>query len=389
MHDMLPTFLLQHNGLKLSHTTLQRNALRVTRQALSPNHLSLPLWSIHLELCLRGGQAHGASSCTSLSHQGIVLMMESMWLTSPSNTPQSMMPWTPSYTWVTMPSWQRLMLRVLSRLYPVHATDHHHLLGYQWQGRYYYDRVLPFCLRSAPYIFNCLAEAIEWLMRQQGARQVHHYLDDFFVAGSPHSSECARYLHRLTSLCAYLNIPIILDSAALEARLPATKLSDIKTASSRWIHRSQCSKSDLLSLIGTLSFATKVVHAGRTFLRRMIDLSTTVPHRRDIILLNEGFRLDLQWWDSLYHPMVRSQFFFLLPHWTPAPDLHLYTDSFSEIGFGAYLNGEWFHGRWPPDQLHYSIQYKELYPIVVAAQVWGRRWTTLKVTFSTVIIKLL
>ena len=158
------------------------------------------------------------------------------------------------------------------------------------------------------------------------------------------------------------------------------KLSDIKTASSRWIHRSQCSKSDLLSLIGTLSFATKVVHAGRTFLRRMIDLSTTVPHRRDIILLNEGFRLDLQWWTAFTTPWS-GRSFFLLPHWTPAPDLHLYTDSFSEIGFGAYLNGEWFHGRWPPDQLHYSIQYKELYPIVVAAQVWGRRWTTLKVRF--------
>ena len=135
-----------------------------------------------------------------------------------------------------------------------------------------------------------------------------------------------------------------------------------------------------LSLIGTSSFATKVVHGGRTFLCQMIDLSTTVPHRRDIISLNEGFQLDLQWWTAFTTPWA-GRSFFLLPHWTPAPDLYLYTDSSSEIGFGAYLNGEWFHGHWPPDQLHYSIQYKEFYPIVLAALVWGHRWTTLKVRF--------
>ena len=79
------------------------------------------------------------------------------------------------------------------RLCPIHPADHH-LLGYQWQGRYYYDGVLHFGLRSAPYIFNCLADAIEWLVRQRGITQVHHYLADFFIAGSPRTPECARHL---------------------------------------------------------------------------------------------------------------------------------------------------------------------------------------------------
>ena len=69
-------------------------------------------------------------------------------------------------------------------LCPVHPSDHH-LLGMRWREQYFFDPVLPFGLRSAPFIFNCLAEAIEWSARQGGATQVLHYLDNIFVAGTP------------------------------------------------------------------------------------------------------------------------------------------------------------------------------------------------------------
>ena len=93
------------------------------------------------------------------------------------------------------------------RLCPVHPSDHH-LLGMRWRGQYFFDRVLPFGLRSAPFIFNCLAEAIEWSARQGGATQALHYLDDFFVTGAPGSDQCARHLHTLTSLCDHLGVPL-------------------------------------------------------------------------------------------------------------------------------------------------------------------------------------
>ena len=280
------------------------------------------------------------------------------------------------------------------RLCPVRPSEHH-LLGMQWQGQYYFDRVLPFGLRSAPFIFNSLAQAVEWLARDRGVEHVHHYLDDFFVAGAPASDECQHHLSTLTSLCGALGIPlaedklagptteleylgILLDSAALEARLPGDKLQDIRTALDQWSSQTVCRKRDLLSLIGTLSFAAKVVPAGRTFLRRMIDLGTTVPRLLDPIHLDEGFRLDIHWWRAFTLPWT-GRSFFLLPHWTPAPDLELYTDSAGSVGFGAYCGGDWFQGHWPPELADRSIQFKELYPIVLAATVWGHRWTTLKI----------
>ena len=282
------------------------------------------------------------------------------------------------------------------RLCPIHPSDYH-LLGSQWQGQFFHERVLPFGLRSAPYIFNCLAVAIEWLAHQQGVQQIQHYLDDFFLVGAPHSAECATHLGLFTSLCKYLNIPlaedkqvgptteleylgILLDSSALEARLPPDKLSDLKTAIASWLPRRECSKQELLSLIGTLSFAAKVVPAGRTFLRRAIDLSATVPRLRDTITLNDGFHLDMQWWAKFVTPWS-GRSFFLLPHWTPAPDIHLFTDSAGDIGYGAFYQGQWFNGQWSNVQMPHSIQYKELYPIVMAALTWGHQWSTLKVRF--------
>ena len=59
----------------------------------------------------------------------------------------------------------KLDVKSAFRLCPVRPEDHH-LLGMRWQGSFFFDKVLPFGLRSAPFIFNCLADAIEWLARQ-------------------------------------------------------------------------------------------------------------------------------------------------------------------------------------------------------------------------------
>ena len=174
-------------------------------------------------------------------------------------------------------------------LLPPQTVTPPHLLGIHWKCQLFYDRVLPFGLRSAPFIFNTLAEALEWVARQRGIKHIHHYLDDFFIVGPPESQTCAHHLDTLLSLCNTLGVPlaedklegpatqleylgILLDTDLLEARLPLDKLKELKSALKSWLERSSCSKRKLLSLIGSLSFAAKIVPAGRTFFRRFIDL---------------------------------------------------------------------------------------------------------------------
>ena len=39
-----------------------------------------------------------------------------------------------------------------------------HLLGMKWRGKFYIDLALPFGLRSAPFIFNSIADLVEWIL---------------------------------------------------------------------------------------------------------------------------------------------------------------------------------------------------------------------------------
>lgn len=55
----------------------------------------------------------------------------------------------------------------------------------------------------------------------------------------------------------------------------------------------------------------------------------------------------------------------------PLPDFAVGLDASGVIGYGAFMAKEWFNGRWSPLQLPLSIAYKELFPVVLAAHVWG------------------
>ncbi|MCG8621671.1 MAG: hypothetical protein MJE68_06690, partial [Proteobacteria bacterium] len=88
----------------------------------------------------------------------------------------------------------------------------------------------------------------------------------------------------------------VLDTAAMEIRLPEEKLHHLKSLLWAWIPRKSCSKRELLSLIGSLQHASAVVRPGRVFLRRMIDLSKRQMYLDAPIRLNNDFRADLRWW---------------------------------------------------------------------------------------------
>ena len=81
-------------------------------------------------------------------------------------------------------------IRRAFRLCPVRPEDWH-LLGMCWEGKYYYDKVLPFGLRSAPFIFNEVAEAFQWICAHHlSIEDMLHLLDDFLVLGPPKSVLC-------------------------------------------------------------------------------------------------------------------------------------------------------------------------------------------------------
>ena len=76
------------------------------------------------------------------------------------------------------------------RTVPVHPEDRW-LLGMNWDDDVYVDKVLPFGLRSAPKVYNAVADALLWILSRFDGIDGMHYLDDFLLFGKPDSSQCA------------------------------------------------------------------------------------------------------------------------------------------------------------------------------------------------------
>ena len=164
--------------------------------------------------------------------------------------------------------------------------------------------------------------------------------------------------------------------------LPLDKQEDILHSIQGWRGRDKATKWELLSLIGKFSFAAKVVPAGRLFLRRLIDLSTTAKKLHHHIRITADAREDLAWWEC-FLPEWNGVVMFLDPDWTSANTLNLFTDASGTSGYGAYFNGSWFRGSWLPHQQlgMRSIQWQELFAIVAAAKAWGPRLAKCRVRF--------
>ena len=126
------------------------------------------------------------------------------------------------------------------RLLPIHPADRP-LLGMCWNGQIFVDKTLPFGLRSAPKLFNAVADALQWVMEQRGVSFVIHYLDDFLTSGAPNSDECDHNFQVMLQIFKELGVPfslakcegpatiltflgIEIDTVKQELRLPAEKL---------------------------------------------------------------------------------------------------------------------------------------------------------------------
>lgn len=280
---------------------------------------------------------------------------------------------------------------------PVHHLDRH-LLGMTWRSKYYVDLMLPFGLRSAPCIFNSVADMVEWiLIHNHGIKDMLHYLDDFILAGPSDSPTCSNNFKKAIAVTTELGLPlhpqkcvgpatsmvvlgIELDTVAEIARLPSDKLSAICQILELWSRRKWCIKKDLQSLIGTLHHACKVAWPGRTFLRRMIDLLCCFRNDNHPIRLNIEFKKDLAWWKE-FSSTWNGVSFFLFPGLEPIPAYEVGSDASGTLGYGAFMQSEWFNGSWLPSQLQLSIAYKELFPVVLSAHIWSHHWSRKRILF--------
>ena len=185
-----------------------------------------------------------------------------------------------------------------------------------------------------------------------------------------------------TCILEYLGIE--LDTIKMQARLPQNKLERLRVLLDEFIARRTCTKRELLSLLGHLNFACRVIVPGRTFISRLIELSKGIKHLSHFVTISAEGKLDVRMWQQLLSGWNGISLF-LDANPTHTPDMDLFTDA-SGIGYGGYYQGKWFQARWSRSQQldtnpSLSIAFQELYPIVIACLLWGKHWHRKRILF--------
>ena len=154
-------------------------------------------------------------------------------------------------------------------------------------------------------------------------------------------------------------------------KLPPGKLAELKQLILQWLNKQVATKRELLSLIGHLAFASKVVFPGRTFARRIINLSTTRKNLDHHIRLNTEFKSDLLWWHLFLDNW--NGISCLRSHTKQEPNFTIFTDASGHWGCGAFQSPYWFQYPWSPAWQNLAIAIKEMLPIVMAVALWSKR----------------
>ena len=130
---------------------------------------------------------------------------------------------------------------------------------------------------------------------------------------------------------------IELDSLLFEARLPQDKLQKCRALLREFFNQKSVTLRSLQSLIRVLNFASSVIVPGRTFLRRLIDLTIGVKQPYHHIKIKSVVKLDLTTWLEFLdnHNGINM---FIDERWASSDKLRLYTDASGSIGYGGVPN---------------------------------------------------
>ena len=287
------------------------------------------------------------------------------------------------------------------RLLPVHP-DSFRLLGCRWEGEFYVDRCLPMGCSISCAFFETFSSFLEWVVRDvAGTESVIHYLDDFLCVGPPSSNVCAVLLATLQHIADRFGVPlaadktegpttvlsflgIMIDSEAMECRLSADKVENLRLEIRGLLGRDKVQLRALQSLLGKLNFACRIIPMGRVFCRRLSAATAGVRAPRHYIRLTGELKADLQVWHTFLETYNGRAI------WMAGPvsnfDLDLVTDAAGSTGYGAFFKGRWSAEAWPESWVAAGFERNlvllELFPVVVAIELCGEECRNLKIRLN-------
>ncbi|KAE8597602.1 hypothetical protein XENTR_v10016529 [Xenopus tropicalis] len=141
----------------------------------------------------------------------------------------------------------------------------------------------------------------------------------------------------------------------------------------------------LQSLLGKLNFACRIIPMGRVFSRRLPLATAGVRQPHHFIRLNQGHKSDLTVWSNFLQDFNGKVYW--LENTVENSEISLFTDAVGSTGFGAFFAGKWCMANWPQEwakgRLTSNLAFLELFPIVVAVELWGQALSNKSVLFRS------
>ncbi|MEW8545793.1 MAG: reverse transcriptase domain-containing protein [Candidatus Thiodiazotropha sp.] len=289
------------------------------------------------------------------------------------------------------------------RLLPVSVLDFDQL-GFKFDGKYYFDKSMPFGCSIACQTWELFATFLEFCVaRQATVGKLLHYLDDFLFGGKRGTDQCASIMAVFQGKMTLLGVPVAsektegpstkicflgleIDSEEMVIRIPRGKIIEITQKIEEILPREKCTLKQMQSLIGSLNFACRAVTPGRPFCRRLINATCGLSKQHHHLRITADMKKDLKLWLHFFKDFNGISVF----HdrfWTSNEDIQLFTDSAGgvSLGFGASFARKWAYGAWPHSWVDLGITEDitvlELFPLLVSLHIWGEELRNKKILF--------
>ena len=277
------------------------------------------------------------------------------------------------------------------RQFPVDPRDYP-LLGYFWNGNFYFDVVLPMGLRTASMACQHATNPVRYILSTAGCH-VFNYWDDFvgvaLLSRALRDYEfCGSLLNELglqespSKACppsTTLNcLGVEINTVDMTLSITSARRNELEGLLSTWLTKKSATKSELQSLVGKLSFVSKCVRQSCLFLSRILALLHTVKRNHHHVKLSREFYRDILWW--LRFIRVYNGVSIILTSAWSLPDAIFATDA-CLLGCGGLTRQNFFHFEFPHDVMDKfpSIHHWEVLAILVAARLWGHLWQNLRI----------
>ena len=306
----------------------------------------------------------------------------------------------------------KLDVKAAYKIVPVDPRDWP-LLGFKWEGKWYYERVLPFGLKSSCRLWEMYATALQHIFeRAAGIKCIVHYVDDFlFVVETCEQGKVD--LEKALVLAERLGVPfapdkqvgpatkltflgIEVDTISMTARLDDSRLERLQLLLKNWVGKTHATIAELHSLEGVLQWCTKVVRPGRSFLSRIREWRKECSRRGEgPHQLTSQCAADISWW-RCFIAQWNGVSLLYDEHWNDSEKLEIFTDA-CESGWGARFGDRWIKGKWTSEQWNRasnptqvdlltgekrrSMPFLELLAVVLACSSFGHLWAGKKIRF--------